>query len=237
VNEIFTIFGRTTMRHASPIHRAEMGRRAVRTVLACCILGGAMPAIAQQVYRSVDAQGRVVYSDRDPGREARDAGIAATSRSDSAASGRPALPYELRLVAQRFPVVLYTGPGCGTPCDSARQLLADRGVPHTEHTVSTAEDVQALRRLSGGSSLPFATIGRQPLEGFSPAEWGQYLDAAQYPRRSELPAGYRQPAATPLVAVAPARAGRPAEAPAMAPSATPEASGGPSPANPAGIRF
>jgi glutaredoxin len=225
------------MRPVSPTIRRSFGRRAARALLGCCAaLSALAPLGAQQVFRSVDAQGRPVFSDRDLGREARDAGIAAT-RTDAASFSRIALPYELRQVAQRFPVTFYSSPDCGTPCDAARQLLTERGIPHTEHTVSTAEDVQALKRLSGKASLPFATIGRQPLDGFSAVEWNQYLDAAQYPKRSELPAGYRQPAPTPLVAVAPARAARPADAAAPSPAAPSQTPNGNPPANPAGIRF
>ena len=107
--------------------------------------------------------------------------------------------------------------------------------------MTTAEDGQALKRLSGESALPFLTIGSQQLKGFSDAEWTQFLDAAGYPKSSVLPASYRQAAATPLVTVnAPAaspaaQAGARAAA-APAPAATP-ATPGPTPDNPAGIRF
>jgi hypothetical protein len=95
--------------------------------------------------------------------------------------------------------------------------------------------VQALQRLSGDGSLPFATIGSQQLKGFSDSEWTQFLDAAGYPKSSALPPGYRQAPATPLVsAAAPAAAPRPAAAPVAPPA---PAVAAPAPSNPAGIRF
>src|SRR5690606_7633665 len=100
----------------------------------------------------------------------------------------------------RFPVTLYTSNDCA-PCTSARNLLIHRGIPFTERTVVSNEDIAALERLSGGSSLPVGTIGGQQLSGFSDSEWSQYLDAAGYAKQSQLPAGYQRPAATPLVAV------------------------------------
>lgn len=116
-----------------------------------------------------------------------------------------------------------------------------RGVPFTERTVTTSEDAAALQRLSGSTSLPFGSIGGQQLVGFSDGEWTQYLDAAGYPKQSQLPSSYRPPAATPLVAVkavetAPTEEKPKAPTPSRpAPAARPAE--GPTPSNPAGIRF
>ena len=194
-------------------------------------------AQAQGVYRIVGPDGKVTFSDRPPA----DAN-AQPERTRGGASPAPQgeLPYELRQIANRFPVTLYTGNDC-QPCTSARALLTSRGIPFTERTVSSNEDIAALQRLSGTSSLPFGTIGGQQLAGFSESEWLQYLDAAGYPKQSQLPRNYRQPAPTPLVAVkvavpTPSAA---ASGPAARPAARPPAAStdGPTPSNPAGIRF
>ena len=141
-------------------------------------------------------------------------------------------------MAQRYPVTIYTGDECG-PCGAGRSLLVTRGIPFEERTVKSNEDIQALQRLSGGQpSLPILSIGSQQLKGFSDAEWSQYLDAAGYPKSARLPAGYRNPPAQPLVAVqaAPAAPAAPAAA-APAPAPAPAAANGPTPSNPAGIKF
>ena len=102
---------------------------------------------------------------------------------------------------------------------------------------ATNEDIEALQRLSGETSLPFLTIGGQKIKGHSDTEWTQFLDAAGYPATSKLPSNYRQPPAAPLVAVQrPPVAQPPAESPQTA-SATPAEAAPPPPANPAGIRF
>jgi glutaredoxin len=207
---------------------APAGRHAVTAAL----LLGAGLCSAQAVYRSVGPDGRVTFSDRPTSTDAN----AATTASRSGIPPAPnALPYELRQTAGRFPVTLYTGADCG-PCDSGRLLLTARGVPFTERTVQSNEDVEALRRLTGDNSLPVVTIGGQRLKGFAPSEWTQYLDSAGYPRGSQLPPGYRAPPAQPLVAV---RTAEPKDAPAprtAAPQATAPAPA-PAPANPAGIVF
>lgn len=197
-------------------------------------------AQAQNVYRILGPDGKVTFSDRPPAETtappARSpAAPAAATASPAAANG--VLPYELRQVANRYPVTIYTGNDCA-PCGSLRNLLTSRGVPYTERTVTSNEDIAALQRLSGSTSLPFGTIGGQQLVGFSDAEWIQYLDAAGYPKQSQLPSNYRQPAPTPLVAAKPMEAAPAAEPKAPArPALPPPVNDGPTPSNPAGIRF
>ena len=202
------------------------------------LLAGAGTAQAQQVYRIVGPDGKVTFSDRSPSNEAPVAaeGRAATVQDGGASS---ALPYALGQIAARFPVTLYTAADCA-PCASARNLLVSRGVPFTERTVGSNEDIEALKRLSGNTSLPFGSIGNQQLQGFSDSEWTQYLNAAGYPTQSQLPPSYRRPAATPLVAIKRAEpAARPNEdrTPATPNTGMPLPAQGPAPSNPAGIRF
>lgn len=189
-----------------------------------------------QVYRIVGPDGKVTFSDKPPVTESASR-VGAAGSSASGGNAAAGLPYELRQVASKYPVTLYVGDNCG-PCGAGRSMLTSRGIPFAEKTVSSNEDAQALQRLSGDRSLPFMTIGSQQLKGFSDSEWTQFLDAAGYPSSSALPASYRQPAATPLVAVAAAPAVAAAAVPAARP-ATPAPA--PRPAqnndNPAGIKF
>jgi glutaredoxin len=179
------------------------------------------------VYRITGPDGRVTFSDKPP-ENARATPAPAVAMPGAGAG--PALSFELRTVASRFPVTLYTGNDCG-PCGSGRAFLQSRGIPFMERTVASNDDIEALKRISGAARLPFLTIGGQQINGYSEPEWAQYLDAAGYPRASRLPAGYRNPAPAPLVAVqvAPVRPAEPQQPPqAQLPSLT---------APPAGIRF
>ncbi|WP_068645414.1 glutaredoxin family protein, partial [Variovorax soli] len=162
-----------------------------------CVAGTA--AFAQQVYRQVDANGKVTYSDQPPSARTAQPVQGAGGGAVNSLPTDSALPYELRQVAQRYPVTLYTGNEC-QPCDAGRSLLSTRGVPFTEKTVQTAQDGEALQRQSGKTSLPQVSIGSQQLVGFQDSEWTRYLDAAGYPASSRLPAGYKNAPATPLVA-------------------------------------
>lgn len=194
-------------------------------------------AAAQGLYRQVDAQGRVSYTDQPPtATTAPVAGGAARGPAGGAPGASGALPYALRQIVQRYPVVLYAREDC-EPCSAGRNLLRTRGIPFDERTVETPRDVAALERLSGQNALPLLTVGSQQLKGFADAEWTQYLDAAGYAPSVQLPPGYQHPPARPLVAAAPAAAPQPtAEAPGTAPASTPRPAPT-APANPAGIRF
>jgi glutaredoxin len=195
---------------------------------------------AQQVYRNVDGSGKVVFSDQPPSANAQP--VVPQGAASTVEGSVTALPYELRQVAQRYPVTLYTRDECG-PCDAGRALLTTRGIPFDERQIKTVLDQGALQRLSGQDALPLLSIGTQQLKGFSDAEWSQYLDAAGYAKSIQLPAGYRRPAPQPMVAAAPVSptaaattATNPAPAAVASPAPTPVPRG-PTPRNPAGIQF
>lgn len=205
----------------------------IKFIAVFVIFSGATAAsIAQPVFRIVGPDGKVTFSDKPPA--VSNAKITTAAGAPGVGVASSSLPFELRQVAQKYPVTLYTSENC-SPCQSARSLLITRGVPFSEKTVTTADDSQALLRLSGENSLPFATLGGQQLKGFSDAEWTQFLNAAGYPAVSKLPSTYRQSAATPLVTVAAAPATTAPAAPARAAAPTPPPT--PAAANPSGIRF
>jgi len=203
---------------------------ALAAALACL----ALPAAA--LYKVVGPDGRVTYTDRPPS----DAAARVTTLDRESVIEAPpadALPLALRQTATRFPVTLYSTTDC-PPCDAGRALLLQRGVPFSEKLIVSDDDAQAMERTMGTRTVPALTIGAQALRGMSEGEWAAYLDAAGYPRESQLPRTWQAPAATPLVA-------RSSAAPASAPvrTAAPQrAAPVPAPAvvlppAPGGIRF
>ena len=221
----------------------RMGRWATGVVAA--LLASALAA--QPIYRIVGPDGRVTYSDKPPA--AAGAGkVTEAGRAPNADAANP-LPLNLRTVARQYPVTLFTTANC-TPCDTGRALLVRRSIPYTEKTVSSSEDAEALLRWSGESALPLLTIGAQQIKGWTEGQWQLYLDAAGYPKLSQLPRTYRWPAATPLVDLVPATAPAAEQAPAANVDAAPVAPPAPTPrpaaprppagantTNPAGITF
>ncbi|MBT0571041.1 glutaredoxin family protein [Curvibacter sp. CHRR-16] len=204
-------------------------------LLAVCCLLVAGSAQAQTVYKIIDSDGKITFTDKPTT-------TAAQNKSMSVLGSNPnenlnQLPYELRQAAGRYPVVLYSSKDCG-PCDMARSMLKSRGIPFTERTVSTQADGEAFRRLSGGNNMPFVTIGGQKLKGYAESEWRSYLDAAGYPAQSMLPRSYVYPAASPLAPAAEteqATKGNTTDSKPAAASAPSQPASNPN--NPAGIIF
>ncbi len=205
-------------------------------LLALAALLMATGAVAQSVYRHVDINGKVSFSDQPPAGAGAGAQTAVRGGTVPVAAAGSGLPYELRQLANRYPVTLYASGECA-PCEAGRSLLMTRGVPFSERSVKTNADAEALQRLSGQTSLPLLTIGEQQLKGFSDAEWSQYLDAAGYPKSSKLPTGYRNAPAQPLVAQQAAATGQPEEIEKPERAAPRPRTDGPTPGNPAGIKF
>lgn len=216
--------------------RSTAFRLSTVALLACVLLP---PVLAQGVYRIVGPDGKVSFSDQPPPASTQARPVGSTTTAGAPAGAGSQLPFELRQISGRYPVTLYTSRDCA-PCNSGRNLLNARGIPYSERTVETPQDGEALKRLSGETSLPFLTIGTQRIKGYSDSEWTQFLDAAGYPKQSTLPSSYRRPAAIPLVA---AQTENPATRPATAgtsaitPAAPAEVPVTPPPQNPAGIRF
>ena len=135
-------------------------------------------AQAQAVYRWVDKDGRVHYGDRFPSTVASDV----QKRNARAPDADKQLPFATRQAMANFPVTLYTSKDCGDGCKNAADYLKSRGVPFTEKTVASAEEIEALKALVGESAVPTLQVGTKARKGFDAAGWGNTLDAAGYPK-------------------------------------------------------
>src|SRR5574337_41238 len=168
-------------------------------------------AAASAQYKVVAPDGRVTYTDR-PGDAPAGAKVIPWSRSgapaEPAAGASPlaGLPFELRQIAQRFPVTLYASADCA-PCDRGRQMLRQRGIPYVERRVQTDDDLAALERLVGARTVPVLAVGSQLSRGWLESDWAGNLDLAGYPARSQLPRDWQPAPATPLAAPAAPAAG------------------------------
>jgi hypothetical protein len=110
----------------------------VATVLFLLALSGAQ---AQQMYRWVDKDGRIHYTQQPPPADAKN--VQRRSGS-SAAADTPDLPYATRLAAQKYPVTLFTSPDCGPSCKDARESLEARGIPFDDIVVIDDPSIEIL---------------------------------------------------------------------------------------------
>jgi hypothetical protein len=131
-----------------------------------------------ELYRSIDSSGKVHYSDK-PLAGAEDV---TQVKADKAPTPDESLPYETQRATQNFPVTLYSFPDCGSVCQEGRDLLTKRGVPFTEKSLMTLEDIDAFNKASGDKSLPKLTVGKTWIRGFLAEQWNKELDIAGYPK-------------------------------------------------------
>src|ERR1700694_4403438 len=153
-------------------------RAAGALALLILIASGLAAAQTQQVYRYVDPEGRVVYSDKPPPPNARDAQAKRIGKNTIETSN---LSFSAVLAQERFPVTLYTF-GCGTVCDTASAFLNKRGVPHTVVDVGQSDGADKLKRLTGGLDAPALQVGDQYTTGYNETRWQIMLPAAGYPK-------------------------------------------------------
>jgi glutaredoxin len=139
----------------------------------------AAPAHAA-MYKWVDAQGRVQYSDTPPPPSARKAEEHKISPNTIQTTGAP---FAVQEAAKRNPVTVWMS-DCGELCNQARDYLARRGVPHSLRNPSRQSEQEAWKQVSAGdNSVPLLLIGTtQKLKGFDEGQWSAALDAAGYPR-------------------------------------------------------
>jgi glutaredoxin len=138
---------------------------------------------AGELYRSIDKDGKVHYSDSP---------LPGTEDVEALKLGKEpvpfeSLPYETQRAMQNFPVTLYTFPDCGSVCQQARDLLGKRGIPFSEKSSVTQKDLDAFRKESGDSQFPAVTIGKTWVKGFQAEEWNNELDFAGYPKKAPTP--------------------------------------------------
>jgi len=171
-------------------------------------------AQTQQVYRYLDVDGRVVYSDKPPPADARNAQAKRIGRNSIETSE---LSFATQQAQERFPVTLYTF-SCGVVCDTAQGLLNKRGVPHTVVDVSQGDGADRLKRLTNGLEAPALQVGEQVATGFNENRWQSMLSDAGYPK---TPPPRTQAIARPAT---PASADSPRTSQVVTPDATPKGS-------------
>ncbi|HEX5129403.1 MAG TPA: DUF4124 domain-containing protein, partial [Usitatibacter sp.] len=94
----------------------------------------ASAALAQStVYRWVDKDGKVQFTDTPPPASA----TGVTQKRMGGGGEDVQLPFATQIAAQRHPVTLYVSNDCGELCSQGRALLAKRGIPYAEKNAQT----------------------------------------------------------------------------------------------------
>ena len=157
---------------------ASVATRSVSAFALLLLISGLAAAQIQQVYRYIDLDGRVVYSDKPPPPTAKDAQAKRIGANSIETSD---LSFAVAQAQERYPVTLYSF-SCGVVCDTAQGVLNKRGVPHTVIDVSVGDGAERLKRLSGGLDAPTIQVGDQYATGFNEGKWQAMLNDAGYPK-------------------------------------------------------
>jgi Domain of unknown function (DUF4124) len=166
------------------------------TLLALMLIAAAGTPNAGELYRWVDQDGRVHYTDQPPPPQAR----SAQRKRLGDRPGEGPVPFALQQAMKNFPVTLYVAEGCGEGCKAAAAYLNGRGVPYTQK--DARQEAAALMALTSGKlEVPVATVGSNVLRGFEAGAWKTTLDAAGYPSSAAGPA--RPAAAKPAPTASP----------------------------------
>ncbi len=149
----------------------------LRTIVTVSFALVSASALADGLYRWVDTNGKVHYTDTAPS--------VPNVKSEKRALAAPAsdaggLSYENQIAAKNFPVSLYTAPKCGAPCDEARNHLSKRGVPFSEVSVTDSKLQDELVKLASGAEVPVLRVGKQINKGYESGMFNGALDVAGY---------------------------------------------------------
>ena len=154
-----------------------MGR--INLLLVTALMAIGIPAAqADTLYKWVDSQGRISYHDQPPPEgagyrvEEKVLGTGNKHKEDDT----------LAKVVEKYPVVLYSVPACGS-CDLARAYLQKRKVPFTEQNLdSNPELQQTLKKKIGSLSAPTLMIGEKVMKGYVESVLEGELDGVGYPK-------------------------------------------------------
>ncbi len=159
-------------------------------LMAVWLTAASTPLAAAQLYQWKDAQGRMVYSDQPPPPSIKNV----EQKSFKGNLIETGESYATRSAREKYPVTLFAS-ACGAPCDQARQLLTDRGIPFSNKDPQASPEAQAeLQKLTGQLRVPVLVVGSEKINGFETGQWQSALDRAGYPKSAQP--GYKPPPET-----------------------------------------
>lgn len=147
--------------------------------LLLCTLMASATAGADSMYKSVTADGRVVYSDRPP---AEGKLVKAIQFEPGPSTPLPSIYAEqLRRLRASAPaasaepirgVVLYSAAWCGY-CKQAKAYLANKGIRYQEIDIDSEDGKLAFAKAGGGQGVPLLTAGGRRVVGFASVSYDQ----------------------------------------------------------------
>lgn len=151
-------------------------RRSLILALTAAAFTGALHA--QTLYKSVDASGKVVYSDQPPASgaaqktvklDAPPISVVPGNQLPPAAPGQAATGAPAAAAQPRGEVTLFMATWCGY-CKAAKAYLGSKGIPYRELDVDTPTGKAAFAQL-GARGVPVLLTNGQRVNGFSASSY------------------------------------------------------------------
>jgi len=155
----------------------------IRVMCVAALCAAAVAHAQSTVYRWVDKNGKVQFSDSPP----TDAKDYSQKRMGGGQVDEGQVPFATQIAARRHPVTLYVSDDCGDICAQGRDLLARRGVPYSEKNAQkNPADAEAVKKAIGVLEVPVLLVGANAVKGYAEESWQSALDQAGY-ARTRLP--------------------------------------------------
>jgi glutaredoxin len=194
--------------------------RIITTLCAAALVASFASHSQTNVYRWVDKDGKVHFSDSPPPPDAKQS--SQKRMGGGAALSATQVPFATQEAARRNPVTLYTSTNCGELCAQGRALLAKRGIPYSERNAEASQaDADEVKRLIGKLEVPVLRVGEKHVKGYSEGSWQEALDVAGY-ARTAMP-GQTVPPPPPVPPAPPPQPAQAENAPPAEPAPSPAA--------------
>ncbi|MES2353697.1 MAG: DUF4124 domain-containing protein [Pseudomonadota bacterium] len=147
-----------------------------------------LSAQAGTVYKTIDANGKTVYSDQPPasGKAAKTLNFSdlpstplpAQPNSNQNVAPKPLQTKPLERQADTGQPKLFVAQWCGY-CKKAKAYLAEKHISYQEYDIDTADGKRAFAEVGGGRGIPVLVRNGQRIQGFSRTAYDALFGSAQ----------------------------------------------------------
>ncbi|MCK0154388.1 glutaredoxin family protein [Alcanivorax sp. S6407] len=131
------------------------------SLLLVCLCAGAW---SSGIYRWVDDQGKVHFSDQAPQDQAAES-LDLQINTFESVTYESLGKYTIERPSKKQ-VIMYSASWCGV-CDKAKRYFERKGIPYTEYDVETSQQGKQGFRQLNGKGVPIILVGNRRMNGFT----------------------------------------------------------------------